>query len=122
MTQAARLVLLAVLAALPVASAGRTPLHRPSTPPVKNSTSPPVCGVPRVRRGQCACWATARLGALRRRGADALLATVLTGSGAMPPRGGSSADEATLRAAVEYMLLGALIPHRRGRPRRPRRA
>ena len=34
------------------------------------------------------------------RGADALLATVLTGKGAMPPRGGSSADEATLRAAV----------------------
>ncbi|ASC68447.1 cytochrome C [Achromobacter denitrificans] len=37
-------------------------------------------------------------------GADALLATVLKGKGAMPPRGGSSADEATLRAAVEFMM------------------
>ena len=40
------------------------------------------------------------------RGADALLATVLTGR-RHAPRGGSSADEATLRAAVEYMLSSA---------------
>lgn len=40
-------------------------------------------------------------------GADALLATVLKGKGAMPPRGGSSADEATLRAAVEFMMSAA---------------
>ena len=37
-------------------------------------------------------------------GADALLATVLKGKGAMPPRGGSAADDATLRAAVEFMM------------------
>ncbi|QVQ29005.1 c-type cytochrome [Achromobacter deleyi] len=40
-------------------------------------------------------------------GADALMVTVLKGKGAMPPRGGSAADEATLRAAVEYMMAAA---------------
>ncbi|MGB3430864.1 c-type cytochrome [Achromobacter sp.] len=40
-------------------------------------------------------------------GADALLATVLKGKGAMPPRGGSSADESTLRAAVEFMMAAS---------------
>ncbi|MFY1918703.1 c-type cytochrome [Achromobacter xylosoxidans] len=40
-------------------------------------------------------------------GADALLATVLKGKGAMPPRGGTAADEATLRAAVAYMMDAA---------------
>ena len=40
-------------------------------------------------------------------GADALLATVLKGKGAMPPRGGSSADEPTLRAAVEFMMAAS---------------
>ncbi|WMD22852.1 c-type cytochrome [Achromobacter seleniivolatilans] len=37
-------------------------------------------------------------------GEDGMLATVMKGKGAMPPRGGSSADEATLRAAVQYMM------------------
>jgi len=32
---------------------------------------------------------------------------VLKGKGAMPPRGGSAADDATLRAAVEYMMAAA---------------
>lgn len=40
-------------------------------------------------------------------GADALLATVLKGKGAMPPRGGTAADEASLRAAVAYMMAAA---------------
>ena len=40
-------------------------------------------------------------------GADALLATVLNGKGAMPPRGGTAADEASLRAAVAYMMAAA---------------
>ncbi|CAB3686969.1 c-type cytochrome [Achromobacter pestifer] len=40
-------------------------------------------------------------------GVDVVMVTVLKGKGAMPPRGGSSADEATLRAAVEYMLGSA---------------
>lgn len=40
-------------------------------------------------------------------GTDALMVTVLKGKGAMPPRGGSAADDATLRAAVEYMMAAA---------------
>ncbi|MBV7500506.1 c-type cytochrome [Achromobacter sp. ACM05] len=40
-------------------------------------------------------------------GTDALMLTVLKGKGAMPPRGGSAADDATLRAAVEYMMAAA---------------
>ncbi|WYX19052.1 cytochrome c [Achromobacter xylosoxidans] len=53
-------------------------------------------------------WATSRPWApFLAQGADALLATVLKGKGAMPPRGGTAADEATLRAAVAYMMDAA---------------
>src|SRR5690606_12634421 len=41
---------------------------------------------------------------LLERGFDSLMETALNGRGAMPPRGASSADDATLRAAVEYMI------------------
>ena len=106
MTQAARLVLLAVLAALPVASAGRTPLHRPSTPPVKNSTSPPVWCATRPARpmrllGDRQVWAPYAAGAPTRCWPRCSRA----GRHAAARR--SSADEATLRAAVEYMLSSA---------------
>ena len=119
MTQAARLVLLAVLAALPVASAGRTPLHRPSTPPVKNSTSPPVWCATRPARPMRPSWATARSGRPTPPGADALLATVLTGRA---PCRRAAAPRRTRRPCARpwvHAKLGALIPHRRGRGRRP---
>jgi len=38
-------------------------------------------------------------------GMDAMVEVAIKGKGAMPPRGASSADDATLRAAVEYMVL-----------------
>lgn len=38
------------------------------------------------------------------RGMNSLMEVVLNGKGAMPPRGATSADDATLRAAVEYMV------------------
>lgn len=38
------------------------------------------------------------------RGMDAMMEVTLKGKGAMPPRGATNADEATLRAAVEYMI------------------
>lgn len=38
------------------------------------------------------------------RGMDALMEVTLNGKGAMPARGATSADDATLRAAVEYMI------------------
>jgi nitrite reductase (NO-forming) len=37
-------------------------------------------------------------------GMDSMMAIAIKGKGAMPPRGASSADDATLRAAVEYMV------------------
>ena len=37
-------------------------------------------------------------------GVDTLTASVIKGKGAMPPKGGSTASDAEIRAAVEYML------------------
>lgn len=38
------------------------------------------------------------------RGMDEMMSTTLKGKGGMPARGGTKADDATLRAAVEYMV------------------
>ena len=60
-----------------------------------------VAGAPKF--GDKAAWA-----ARAQLGAAALTATVVKGKGAMPPMGGqTSASEAELRAAVEYMLAAA---------------
>jgi cytochrome c5 len=56
-----------------------------------------VAGAPKF--GDKAAW-SARLGA----GVGGLTASVVKGKGAMPPKGGSNASEADLRAAVEYMV------------------
>ena len=40
-------------------------------------------------------------------GIDALTASVIKGKGAMPPKGGSAASEAEIRATVEYMVSAA---------------
>ncbi|MBR8655147.1 c-type cytochrome [Achromobacter sp. Marseille-Q0513] len=108
MTQAARLALLAVLAALPVASA-RADATAQTVNPAGEKLYKSACvvchasGVANAPKlGDRQAWAP-----YAAQGADALLATVLKGKGAMPPRGGSSADETTLRAAVEYMLSSA---------------
>jgi cytochrome c5 len=36
-----------------------------------------------------------------------LTASVVKGKGAMPPKGGSTASDADIRAAVEYMVTAA---------------
>ncbi|MDD2180718.1 c-type cytochrome [Acidovorax sp. D2M1] len=59
-----------------------------------------VAGAPKF--GDKAAWAT-RLPA----GIDALYTSVAKGKGAMPPRGGSQASDADLRAAVEFMAAAA---------------
>ena len=59
-----------------------------------------VAGSPKF--GDKAAWAT-RLPA----GIDALYNSVAKGKGAMPPRGGSQASDADLRAAVEFMAAAA---------------
>lgn len=56
-----------------------------------------VAGAPKF--GDKAGWA-ARLGA----GVDGLTASVIKGKGAMPPKGGSTASDAEIRASVEYMV------------------
>jgi Cytochrome c5 len=56
-----------------------------------------VAGAPKV--GDKAAWS-----ALEAKGMDALMQSTLNGKNAMPPKGATQADEATLRAAVEYML------------------
>ena len=56
-----------------------------------------VAGAPKF--GDKAAWAP-RVGT----GLDALTATVIKGKGAMPPKGGSAASDADIKAAVQFML------------------
>ncbi|MGB6104000.1 MAG: c-type cytochrome [Pusillimonas sp.] len=56
-----------------------------------------VANAPKL--GDKTAWAP-----LIEKGFDSILEVAMKGKGAMPPRGASSADDATLRAAVEYML------------------
>ena len=47
----------------------------------------------------------AKWGAINKQGADALVATVIKGKGAMPPKGGmAAASNEDIKAAVEYMM------------------
>ncbi len=56
-----------------------------------------VAGAPKF--GDKAAWAARVAG-----GVDALTASVIKGKGAMPPKGGSTASDADIKAAVEFML------------------
>ena len=56
-----------------------------------------VAGAPKL--GDKAAWS-----ALEAKGMEALMNSTINGKGAMPPRGATKADDATLKAAVEYML------------------
>lgn len=56
-----------------------------------------VAGAP--KHGDKAAWAP-RVAS----GLDALTASVIKGKGAMPPKGGSAAPDAEIKAAVQYML------------------
>ena len=59
-----------------------------------------VAGAPKF--GDKAAWAP-RLP----QGIAQLVQSVLKGKGVMPPKGGTSASEAEIRAAVEYMVSAA---------------
>jgi cytochrome c5 len=59
-----------------------------------------VAGSPKF--GDKAAWAP-RI----KTGIDALTASVIKGKGAMPPKGGSAASDADIRATVEYMVAAA---------------
>ncbi len=56
-----------------------------------------VANAPKL--GDKTAWAP-----LVEKGLDSVLEVAIKGKGAMPPRGATSADDATLRAAVEYMM------------------
>ena len=56
-----------------------------------------VAGAPKF--GDKAAWAP-RVG----QGIDVLTSHVITGKGAMPPKGGSAASDAEIRAVVVYMV------------------
>lgn len=56
-----------------------------------------VAGAPKL--GDKAAWDK-----VMEKGMDAVMQITINGKGAMPPRGASTADDATLRAAVEYMV------------------
>ena len=59
-----------------------------------------VAGAPKI--GDKAAWAP-RIA----QGVDALTASVIKGKGAMPPKGGSAASEAEIKAVVSYMVNSA---------------
>lgn len=56
-----------------------------------------VANAPKL--GDKAAWAP-----LIERGMDSMMEVTINGKGAMPPRGATTADDETLRAAVEYMV------------------
>jgi cytochrome c5 len=59
-----------------------------------------VAGAPKF--GDKAAWAP-RV----KQGVDTLVQNAIKGKGAMPPRGGSSATDAEMKATVEYMVNAA---------------
>ena len=59
-----------------------------------------VANAPKL--GDKAAWAP-RLAA----GVDGLTASVIKGKGAMPPKGGSAASDAEIKASVQYMVNAA---------------
>ena len=59
-----------------------------------------IAGAPKF--GDKAAWAP-RI----KQGMDTLVQTAIKGKGAMPPKGGSSASDAEIRAAVQYMVNAA---------------
>ncbi len=59
-----------------------------------------VAGAPKF--GDKALWAP-RIA----KGVDAMVQTVLTGKGAMPPKGGTQMTDAQIREVVEYMTAAA---------------
>jgi cytochrome c5 len=59
-----------------------------------------VAGAPKF--GDKAAWAPRLAG-----GVDALTASAIKGKGGMPPKGGSSASDADIKAAVEFMAAAA---------------
>jgi cytochrome c5 len=85
-------------AAAPQAATGAAPALYAQTCSACHASG--VAGAPKL--GDKAAWAP-RLG----QGVDGLAANVIKGKGAMPPKGGSNASEAEIKAVVTYMVSQA---------------
>jgi len=84
------------------AAATATPAAATAAPPVyaqvcSTCHTPGIAGAPKV--GDKAAWAP-RIA----QGIDALTTNAIKGKGAMPPKGGSSASDADIKAVVTYMV------------------
>ena len=99
-----------VVAAAPVAEAAA-----PAAPVVASTTVAAGAGAALYKQACTVCHAAGVAGAPKSGdkaawgprvglGVDALTASAIKGKGVMPPRGGSSASDTEIRAAVEYML------------------
>lgn len=84
-------------AATPVASAGGEALYKQACAVCHTAG---IANAPKF--GDKAAWAP-RIS----QGVPQMVQAVITGKGAMPPKGGTSASEAELRAAVQYMVNAA---------------
>jgi cytochrome c5 len=110
-------------AAAPAAAAAPAPAPAPAPATVVAAAAPApaaaAAGGEALYKQACfACHATGAANAPKfgdkaawapriKQGVPALVQSVLKGKGAMPPKGGTAASEAELRAAVEYMVGAA---------------
>ena len=96
-TQVAAATATAAIPASATAAAAAPPLYA-QTCAVCHAAG--IAGAPKV--GDKAAWAP-RIA----QGVDGLTASAIKGKGAMPPRGGSSASDAEIKAVVSYMVAAA---------------
>ena len=101
------------------ANTAPSPVANPTPSPAATTTAAATAGPPALFNQVCsACHATGVAGAPKvgdkaawapriAQGIDALTANAIHGKGAMPPKGGSSASDADIKAVVAYMVNAA---------------
>lgn len=111
--------------AAPVAASAAPAVATPPAAPVAVAAAAAPAAAPKAGAGEAlykqtcvACHATSVAGSPKfgdkaawapriKTGIDALTSSVIKGKGAMPPKGGSAASDADIRAAVEFMVNAA---------------
>jgi len=105
-------------AAMTAAAAAPAPAAAPAAAAVQTAAAAPNAGETLFKQTCIACHGAGVAGAPKfgdkaawapriKQGLDALVQNAIKGKGAMPPRGGSSASDADMRAAVQYMVNAA---------------
>ena len=108
-------VAVAAMPAAPVVVAAAAPAPAVPATPVKAAAG---AGEALYKQACVACHAASVAGSPKfgdkvawapriKTGLDMLTASVIKGKGAMPPKGGSTASDADIRSAVEYMVNAA---------------